>query len=47
MLYAVKPADPLTFAGVTTLLLAVALTATAVPAWRAARVDPSASLRDE
>jgi len=47
MLYAVTPADLPTFVAVTTLLLTVALTATAVPAWRAARVDPAAALRDE
>jgi len=47
MLYAVTPTDPLTFIAVDTLLLGVALAATAVPAWRATRVDPSASLRHE
>ena len=47
MLYAVTPTDPLTFIAVDTLLLGVSLAATAVPAWRATRVDPSASLRHE
>jgi len=47
MLYAVTPTDPLTFISVAALLLGVALSATAVPAWRATRVDPWASLRHE
>jgi predicted permease len=47
MLYAVTPTDPLTFISVAALLLGVALSATAVPAWRATRVDPSASLRHD
>ena len=47
MLYDVHPLDPLVFSGVAALLLAVALAATAVPAWRAARTQPMRVLREE
>ncbi len=47
MLFEVSPADPLTFAAVPLLLSATALAACAVPALRAARVDPLAALRYE
>jgi ABC-type lipoprotein release transport system permease subunit len=43
----VEPNDPLTFAAVVGVLFAVALTATYVPARRAARVDPTTALRVE
>jgi len=39
--------DPLTFAGSSLFLLAVAFFANAVPAWRAARVDPVTALHYE
>jgi len=45
LLYGVGATDPLTFAAVTALVLAVAITATALPAWRASRIDPIVSLR--
>jgi predicted permease len=47
LLFGVGAADPATFAGVTTLLIAVALMACAAPAWRATRVQPAVVLRNE
>jgi predicted permease len=45
LLYGVGATDPFTFAAVTALVLGVAIAATALPAWRASRIDPIVSLR--
>ncbi len=47
LLFQVRPADPFTFIAVSVLLLAVASTASLVPAARAARTDPLIGLRIE
>ena len=47
MLYGVGAHDPLTFAAVALLIAVVALAASAVPAIRAARVDPLRAMRSE
>jgi len=43
----VNPSDPLVYAIVTVLVVAVALVATFVPARRATRVDPITAMRAE
>jgi ABC-type lipoprotein release transport system permease subunit len=47
MLYGVQPFDPLTFVGVSVVLLLVSLIASSVPAFRAARLDPMRTLREQ
>jgi hypothetical protein len=47
LLYGVSPTDPWTYGAVSVLMFAMALAASAVPAWRATRVDPIRALRDE
>ncbi len=46
-LYEVEPSDPLTFVGVSLLLLLAALVASWVPAFRGTRVDPIIAMRAE
>jgi predicted permease len=47
MLFAVKPGDPATYAGVAVLLGLISLAACYIPARRATRVDPVSALRQE
>lgn len=46
-LFGVRATDPLTFAAIAALLVAVALVAILIPASRAARIDPMETLRSE
>jgi putative ABC transport system permease protein len=47
LLYGIGSADPLSFAGTTLLLVAVAAVAGFIPAWRGSGVDPVTALRYE
>jgi predicted permease len=47
LLFETSPRNPMVFALVAAMLLAVALVASLVPAWRASRVDPIEALRTE
>jgi putative ABC transport system permease protein len=47
ILFEIHTLDPVTYVAVLAAILVVALTAAAVPAWRATRVDPVQALRQE
>ncbi|HVO81765.1 MAG TPA: ABC transporter permease [Terriglobales bacterium] len=47
LLFGISRLDPMTYAGVVALLAVVSIIACWVPAWRAAKVDPSITLRAE
>jgi len=47
LLYGVTPNDPLTALTVGACLLVAGMAAAIVPAWRAARVDPAATLKTD
>jgi len=47
LLFEVAPTDPLTFTAAPLILALTAMLACAIPAWRATRVDPNATLRRE
>ena len=47
LVYGVGTADPLTFVGVSILLLLIGLIANYLPVWRAMNINPTLALRDE
>jgi ABC-type lipoprotein release transport system permease subunit len=47
MLFGLSPIDPGTYAGVSVLLIGVALAASGLPALRASRLQPAEALREE
>jgi ABC-type antimicrobial peptide transport system permease subunit len=47
LLFGITPSDPVTFIGVGTLLITVAVIAGYIPAWKASRIDPMVTLRSK
>lgn len=47
MLFGLKATDAITYAGVLLAVMPIVVLAAAIPAWRAARVDPALALRNE
>jgi putative ABC transport system permease protein len=47
LIFGVRPSDPATFAGVACLLIGVGVLANIVPAYRATRIEPVRTLREE
>ena len=47
LLFGVEARDPVSFVGAAAFLVRVALLATLLPAWRAARIDPMVALRQD
>jgi putative ABC transport system permease protein len=47
LLFGVQPTDPVTIAAVVGTIVAVALIACGLPAWRASRLDPNLVLRQD
>ncbi len=47
LLHETSPREPAVFATVALVLLAVAIVASVVPAWRASRVDPTVALKSD
>jgi predicted permease len=47
LIFGVRPTDPLTFGAVAFILIAVGVLANIVPAYRATRIEPMRTLRDE
>jgi len=47
LLFGVPAGDPITYVAISGLLLTVALVASAIPAIRAARIDPIRALKSE
>jgi ABC-type lipoprotein release transport system permease subunit len=47
LLFHVQPLDAVTFLAAPAILVGVSVLSSAIPAWRAMRVDPIAALRTE
>lgn len=47
MIFGITPFDPITYVSAALVLLAAAITAAWVPAWRASRIDPAIALRND